>query len=116
MSTPPRPRLEGHPPTPGPRIAEPTQAPSGSSALKVVGRKAVPVAVRPDQQTGDGRYPIAWLTISFPRGAVPSVTSVCACGRNLFAAGQRKALALITDHADHKARCPLRTDQEGAAA
>ncbi|WP_405780725.1 hypothetical protein [Streptomyces sp. NBC_00859] len=116
MSTPPRPRLESHPPTSGPSLAGPARAASGGGAPKVVGRKAVPTAVRPDQQTGDGRYPIAWLTISAPRGATPSATSVCECGRNLFAAGHRKVLALIADHADHKARCPLRADQEGAAA
>ncbi|WP_329614479.1 hypothetical protein OG244_16015 [Streptomyces brevispora] len=103
-------------PNTGPSIAEPTPAASGSGAPKVVGRQAVPSAVRADQQTGDGRYPIAWLTITAPRGAVPTVTSVCACGRSLFVAGQRKALALITDHSDHRARCPLRTDQEGIAA
>ncbi|MEU6498594.1 hypothetical protein ABZ895_03475 [Streptomyces californicus] len=72
--------------------------------------------VRRDQQTGDGRYPIAWLTITAPRGATPTATSVCACGRNLFAAGHHKALALIADHTDHKTRCPLRADQEGAVA
>ncbi|WP_329306663.1 hypothetical protein OG322_17770 [Streptomyces sp. NBC_01260] len=102
------------PPT-GPRIAEPAPTASGSGAPKGV-TEGVPIAVLPDQQTGDGRYPIAWLTITAPRGAVPTVTSVCECGRNRFAAGQRKALALITDHADHRTRCPLRTDQEGIAA
>ncbi|MFI6960767.1 hypothetical protein [Streptomyces sp. NPDC050255] len=115
MSTPPRPRLEGHPPTPGPSLAEPARAAFRGGAAKGVA-EGVPSAVLPDQQTGDGRYPIAWLTISAPRGAIPSATSVCECGRNLFAAGHRKALALIADHADHKTRCPLRTDQEGAAA
>lgn len=115
MSAPPRPRLEGHPPTPRLSLAEPATAASGGGAAKVVA-EGVPIAVRPDPQAGDGRYPIAWLTISAPRGAIPSATSVCECGRNLFAAGRRKALALIADHADHKSRCPLRTDQEGAAA
>lgn len=72
-------------------------------------------AVRPDQQAGDGRYAIAWLTISAPRGAVPTATSVCACGRNRFAAGHRKALALVEDHTRHRDLCLLRTHQEGAA-
>ncbi|MGW4217787.1 hypothetical protein ACWEJZ_12300 [Streptomyces bacillaris] len=116
MSTPPRPPLEGHPPTSRLRLAKPAPAVSGCGAPKVVGRKAVPTAVRPDQQTGDGRYPIAWLTITAPRGATPTATSICQCGRNLFAAGHHKALALIADHTDHKTRCPLRADQEGAAA
>ncbi|MBK3542453.1 hypothetical protein KZB17_32520 [Streptomyces sp. 09ZI22] len=59
---------------------------------------------------------MAWLTITAPRGATPTATSICQCGRNLFAAGHHKALALIADHTDHKTRCPLRADQEGAAA
>ncbi|MCX4415349.1 hypothetical protein OOK43_18950 [[Kitasatospora] papulosa] len=117
MSTARTPLLKSLPATTtGPRIADPAPDTSGRGAPKVVGRKAVPIAVRPDQRTGDGRYPIAWLTISAPRGAAPTVTSVCECGRNLFAAGLRKALALIEDHTDHRAHCPLRTDQEGAAA
>ncbi|WP_334665922.1 hypothetical protein [Streptomyces cyaneofuscatus] len=88
---------------------------SGSGAPKVVA-EGVPTAVRPDQQTGDGRYPIAWLTITAPRGATPTATSFCACGRNLFAAGHHKALALIADHTDHKTRCPLRATQERTAS
>ncbi|MDX2402829.1 hypothetical protein NJO91_06795 [Streptomyces microflavus] len=115
MSAPPRSPLEGHPPTSRLRLAEPAPAASGSGAPKVVA-EGVPTAVRPDQQTGDGRYPIAWLTITAPRGATPTATSICGCGRNLFAAGHHKALALIADHTDHKTRCPLRADQEGAAA
>ncbi|MEV7400123.1 hypothetical protein AB0N93_06895 [Streptomyces sp. NPDC091267] len=114
MSAPPRSRLEGPPSTPRLRLAEPAPTGSGSSAPKVVA-EGVPTAVRPDQQIGDGRYPIAWLTITAPRGAIPTATSVCECGRNLFAAGRRKALALIADHTDHKTRCPLRTTQERTA-
>ncbi|MFZ4284329.1 hypothetical protein [Streptomyces rhizosphaericola] len=108
---------KSHPVAPDrPDTADPAAGPAMVGALKVVGRKAAPAAVRPDQQTGDGRYPIAWLTITAPRGATPTATSVCLCGRNLFAAGHHKALALIADHTDHKTRCPLRADQEGAAA
>ncbi|MFD8690780.1 hypothetical protein [Streptomyces sp. NPDC059651] len=107
--------MEGHPPRTGLSIAEPAPASSGGGAAKGVA-EGVPTAGRPDQQTGDGRYPIAWLTISAPRGAIPTATSICECGRNLFAAGRHKALALIADHADHKARCPLRADQKGAVA
>ncbi|MGF1342833.1 hypothetical protein ACQSMD_22420 [Streptomyces flavovirens] len=111
------PRLKSLPATPtGPRFADPAPTTPGSGAPKVVGRKAVPTAVRPDSQTGNGRHPIAWLTITAPRGAIPTVTSVCECGRNLFAAGHHKALALIADHTDHRTHCPLRADQEGIAA
>ncbi|MFF8917882.1 hypothetical protein ACF08M_32390 [Streptomyces sp. NPDC015032] len=115
MTTRPHPALKSLPATPtGPRPAEPTPAASGSSAPKDVGRKAVPTGS--DPQAGDGRYPIAWLTISAPRGAVPTVTSTCQCGRSLFAAGQRKALALIDDHTRHRALCPLRTTEERTAS
>ncbi|MFE7358852.1 hypothetical protein ACFU8Q_38660 [Streptomyces sp. NPDC057543] len=76
----------------------------------------VPSSVRSDQSVGDGRYPIAWLTISAPRGAVPTATSICECGRNLFAAGRNKALALIDDHNRHRTRCPLRTTEERNAS
>ncbi|OKI82800.1 hypothetical protein AMK12_05880 [Streptomyces sp. TSRI0395] len=115
MSALPRPRLEGHPPMSRLRLAEPAPAASGIGAPKVVA-EGVPTAVRPDQQTGDGRYPIAWLTITAPRAATPTATSICACGRNLFAAGHHKALALIEGHTRHRDHCPLRTHQEGAAA
>ncbi|WPW30704.1 hypothetical protein P6B95_27245 [Streptomyces atratus] len=116
MSTPRRHHLKSLPPLPtGPSTAEPIPAASGSSAPRVVGHKAVLSSVRSDQPVGDGRYPIAWLTISAPRGAVPTATSICECGRNLFAAGQRKALALIADHTAHKTRCPLRTTEERIA-
>ncbi|MFI0008568.1 hypothetical protein [Streptomyces globisporus] len=104
------------PPAPPMRSGANTrQEPVTVGALRVVA-EGVTTAVRPDQQTGDGRYPIAWLTITAPRGATPTATSICACGRNLFAAGHHKALALIADHTDHKTRCPLRADLEGAAA
>ncbi|MFJ2290465.1 hypothetical protein ACIOG7_01910 [Streptomyces sp. NPDC087894] len=115
MSPRPNPPLKCLPSTPtGPQLAEPASAVTGGGAAKGVAED-VPTAVRPDQQTGDGRYAIAWLTISAPRGAVPTATSVCACGRNRFAAGHRKALALIEDHTRHRDLCPLRTHQEGAA-
>ncbi|MFE4373274.1 hypothetical protein ACFRMN_34565 [Streptomyces sp. NPDC056835] len=112
MSTPPRPRLKSLPTAtdqPGP--AEPAPAPSGSGALRVVA-EGVPSAVRPDPQQGDGRHPIAWLRITAPKGATPTAASWCACGRDLFAAGHRKVLALITDHTDHRDRCTLRSSQE----
>ncbi|MFH8518248.1 hypothetical protein ACH4CE_24795 [Streptomyces gelaticus] len=81
-------------------------------------RKAVAEGVPPGSvpQVGDGRRPIAWLTLTAPRGATPTATSTCQCGRNLFAAGHRRVLALIDDHARHRTLCPLRTPQEGAAA
>lgn len=115
MSPRPYPPLKCMPSIPTvPRLAEPAPTGTGSGAARGVA-EGVPSAVRPDQQTGDGRHPIAWLTISAPRGAVPTATSICACGRNRFAVGHRKALALIEDHTRHRDLCPLRTHQEGAA-
>ncbi|QEU71981.1 hypothetical protein CP967_08375 [Streptomyces nitrosporeus] len=112
MSTRPIPPLKCLPATPtGPHPAEPAPATPGGGAAKGVA-EGVPSSVRSDPQTGDGRFPVAWLTISAPRGAVPTATSTCECGRNLFAAGHRKALALIDDHTRHRDTCPLRITEE----
>ncbi|MGW6947601.1 hypothetical protein [Streptomyces xanthophaeus] len=97
--------------------AEPTPAPDGSGALKVVA-EGVPSSVCPDPHADDGRRPVAWLNIVAPgRGVAPSVRSWCVCGRDLFAAGQARSLALITDHQRHRDVCPQLTHaQEGRAA
>ncbi|MFE2886308.1 hypothetical protein [Streptomyces sp. NPDC059272] len=87
----------------GPAVGEPTSA----------ARKGVRSAVGPDSKQGDGRYPVAWLRISVPRGAVPTATSKCLCGRDRSAVGHTKVLALIEDHTAHRDVCPLRTNQEG---
>ncbi|MEU2857636.1 hypothetical protein ABZ672_04290 [Streptomyces mirabilis] len=78
--------------------------------------EGVPTAVRSDPQQGDGRYPAAWLHICAPRGAVPTATSKCLCGRDRSAVGRARVLALITDHEAHRDTCPLRTPQEGRTA
>ncbi|MFC8431648.1 hypothetical protein [Streptomyces sp. NPDC057253] len=91
---------------PRPAVSEPTGA----------ARKGVRTALRPDPQTGDGRYPVAWLRISAPRGATPTATSTCLCGRDRSAVGKRQVLALITDHEDHRANCPFRASPEGRTA
>lgn len=97
--------------------AEPSVARTAVGGPKDAARKGVPSAVRPDPQTGDGRYPIAWLHISAPRGAVPTATSKCACGWDRSAVGHRKVLTLIENHTTHREICPLRTTfQEGRAA
>ncbi|MET8740301.1 hypothetical protein [Streptomyces sp. NPDC004728] len=115
MTNRPHSPLKRLPSTPtGPGHAEPAPAASAGGAPKDVA-EGDPSSVRSDLQSGDGRYPIAWLTISAPRGAVPTATSVCECGRNLFAAGRHKALALIDDHNRHRTRCPLRTTEERIA-
>ncbi|MFT9477442.1 hypothetical protein [Streptomyces sp. Mo3] len=119
MSTPRRPHLKSIPNTTDqPRPAEPSPAPDGRSAPRNVGRKAVPSALRSDQQQGDGRYPVAWLHITAPpdRRAVPTPHSWCACGHDRSAIGRPRVLALIDVHEAHKTSCPLRTPQEGATA
>ncbi|WP_405955484.1 hypothetical protein [Streptomyces phaeochromogenes] len=116
MSTPPRPSLKSLPATlsglraaaqavPGPVVGEPKGAAAG-----------VRTALRPDPRRNDGRYPVAWLCISAPRGAVPTATSKCLCGRDRSAVGHTKVLALITDHTAHRDACPFRTTQEERAA
>ncbi|MEV6947944.1 hypothetical protein AB0N07_39620 [Streptomyces sp. NPDC051172] len=69
-----------------------------------------------DPQPGDGRYIVAVLHISAPRGATPTATSTCLCGRDRSAVGNRQVLALITDHEDHRANCPFRASPEGRTA
>ncbi|WDI19709.1 hypothetical protein PS783_19970 [Streptomyces enissocaesilis] len=83
---------------------------------KGAARKGVPSALRPDPRRGDGRYPVAWLHICAPKGATPTATSRCECGRDRSAVGHKRVLALITDHEAHRTACPLRTHQEGRAA
>ncbi|WP_327384444.1 hypothetical protein [Streptomyces sp. NBC_01207] len=99
-----------------PRSAEPAPTPDGSSAPKVAA-EGVPPALRSDPSGDDGRRPVAWLHINAPgRGITPSVRSWCACGRDLFAAGLVRALALIDDHEQHRTHCPYITPQEGRKA
>ena len=115
MNAPTRFPLEGQPATSGAQGAElapPTPAVGDPKGVA----EGVPTAVRPDPPRGDGRYPVAWLRITAPRGATPTATSKCLCGRDRSAIGHRKVLALIADHTAHRDTCPLRTPQEGRAA
>ncbi|MGW3030229.1 hypothetical protein ACWDCB_03240 [Streptomyces sp. NPDC001178] len=113
----PRPAPEKpHPPTAGrPRLS--LASPDGGRGTKGDGRQAVLSALPPGQHSsgptgGDGRFPVAWLTIRAPRGATPTATSTCLCGRDRSAVGHRKVHALIADHETHRYACPLRTTQE----
>ncbi|WP_314409601.1 hypothetical protein [Streptomyces sp. DSM 40484] len=115
MTSHPTPLLKSIVDTPtGSGIAEPAGPATGRSAPKIAA-EGVRTALGPDPHRGDGRYPVAWLSIVAPRGAVPTATSKCLCGRDRSAVGHAKVLALITDHADHRDACPLRTPQEGRA-
>ncbi|MFD9371428.1 hypothetical protein ACFWA6_27530 [Streptomyces sp. NPDC060020] len=117
MSTHQHPPANSPAPTPtGISPADPALATDGSGAPKVVAEGVIS-SVRPDPHADDGRRPVAWLHIVAPgRGVTPSVRSWCQCGRDLFAAGQARALALITDHVQHRTLCPLLGSQEGKAA
>ncbi|MCX4590878.1 hypothetical protein OG819_14260 [Streptomyces sp. NBC_01549] len=115
MSTPTHPPLEGQPRAKGPKPAELAAHRTAVGEPKGVA-EGVPIAVRPDPQQGDGRYPIAWLHICAPRGAVPTATSRCLCGRDRSAVGHTRVLALIDDHTAHRDECPIRSSQEGRTA
>ncbi|MFD6291873.1 hypothetical protein [Streptomyces sp. NPDC060205] len=116
MSTPPRPLLKSITTTPtGPQDAPHPVDTTAAGEPKGVA-EGVPTAVLPDPQAGDGRYPVAWLRITAPRGATPTATSTCLCGRDRSAIGRARVLALIADHEAHRDLCPLRTPQEERAA
>jgi hypothetical protein len=80
---------------------------------------ALPAQQQPTSPAGDdGRRPVAWLHVVAPPDwrATPTAHSWCACGRDRFVVGRRKALALVEDHNAHRATCPLLTRTEGRAA
>lgn len=97
-------------------VAMPTSATSGGGAPKDVARQGVLSALRPDSHQADGRYPVAWLHIAAPNGAIPTATSKCACGHDRSAVGRHKVVALIEAHTAHRAMCPLRNSEGRAAA
>ncbi|MET9235691.1 hypothetical protein ABZW58_15050 [Streptomyces cellulosae] len=112
-----RPLLKSTTPAPtGPRAAEPAALRTAVGEPTGAARQGVLSALRSDPRRGDGRHPIAWLHIAAPRGAVPTATSRCACGRDRSAVGKRRVLALLTDHTAHRTACPLRNLEEGRAA
>ncbi|WP_263168128.1 hypothetical protein [Streptomyces sp. SCSIO ZS0520] len=115
MNRPQSPALKSLPATTNPDPAEPAPDTGGSGAPKAVA-EGVLSSVRPDQQTGDGRYIAALLHITAPRDAVPTATSTCVCGFNRSAVGRRKVLALIEAHTAHRDTCPQRNPQERRAA
>ncbi|KDN77859.1 hypothetical protein DF19_02440 [Streptomyces olindensis] len=117
MSTPPHLPLKSLLATPsGPRAAVQAASAPAVGEPKGAARKGVPFALHPDPRQADDRCPVAWLHISAPRGAVPTATSTCRCGRDRSAVGRRKVLALIDDHTAHRDACPLRSNQEGRQA
>ncbi|MGW0597310.1 hypothetical protein ACWD11_09200 [Streptomyces sp. NPDC002776] len=113
----PRPSpLEGQPPASGGHVAELAPPAPAMGDPKGVA-EGVRTALGTDRHGDDGRRAIAWLHISAPgRGATPTATSWCACGRDRSAVGIRRVLALAADHDSHRTTCPLRNPQEGRAA
>ncbi|WP_405185555.1 hypothetical protein OG330_19295 [Streptomyces albidoflavus] len=91
----------------GPNSAEPTPATMARAAAKDAA-EGVRSAPRLEPRPTDQRRPVAWLTITAPPDrTTPTVRSQCACGRDLFAAGRHRSLALIADHEQHRTTCPL---------
>lgn len=117
MSTSARPPLKSITPTASwPHAAPQPVDTTAVGGPKVAARKGVRSAVGSDPRRGDGRYPVAWLHIRAPRGAIPTATSKCLCGWDRSAVGRDRVLALIADHTDHRDACPLCNPQEGSAA
>jgi hypothetical protein len=100
----------------GPPDARSTAPRAALGEPKGAARQGVRTACSPDPHSDDGRRPIAWLHVVAPRGATPTATSRCACGRDRSAVGKARVLALVDDHTAHRTVCPLRNPQEGRAA
>lgn len=102
---------------PPPPHRPPASTRNDGRGTKSVGRQAAVTACPPNPQppnppAGDGRYPVAWLTISAPgRGATPTAHSVCECGHDRFVIGHHRIPALAQLHAAHRDVCPLRNPQ-----
>ncbi|MHA5050281.1 hypothetical protein [Streptomyces sp. SD15] len=116
MSTSPHPPLKSQPGTLNVPDAAAQAVPRPAMGEPKGGAEGVLSALGPNPQQGDGRYPVAWLHIGAPKGAIPTATSRCLCGRDRSAVGHTRVLALIVDHTAHRENCPLRTTQEGRAA
>ena len=116
MSAPARPLKSITGPSADPLAARSTAPEATVGEPKGAARQGVRTARSPDPHGDDGRRPIAWLHVAAPRGATPTATSRCACGRDRSAIGKPRVLALIADHTAHRTACPLRHPQEGRAA
>lgn len=116
MSTPGRPLKSLTEPGTGPLAARSTAPEATVGEPRGAARQGVRTACSPAPHGYDGRRPIAWLHVVAPRGATPTATSRCACGRDRSAIGKARVLALIDDHTAHRTACPLRHPQEGRAA
>ncbi|MEV7294415.1 hypothetical protein AB0N79_22800 [Streptomyces microflavus] len=107
MNTPPRSVLKSPTPTTThTSTAEPAPAASGSGAPKVVGRKAVLVAVLPGPHTVTVTGIRPGLTVrGLGRNQIPTADWLCACGHHERARGRDRVTDLTTrarvDHCPH---------------
>ncbi|MFI9290817.1 hypothetical protein [Streptomyces gardneri] len=92
---------------------------NSSRPMRAVGASKVVaegVLSRPDPRPAAGPRIVGMLHITLPdRSTIPTATSRCECGRDLFAVGHRQVLALVADHTAHRALCPLLTEGKEAA-
>ncbi|MFJ9748055.1 hypothetical protein [Streptomyces chartreusis] len=117
MNTPRRPPLKSITDTPtGPGAAEPGAPRPAVGEPTGAARQGVRTALRSGPPPGNSPYIVAMLHIRAPRGATPTATSRCECGRDRSAVGHKRVLALIADHTAHRDTCPLRNPQEGRNA
>ncbi|MEU5776196.1 hypothetical protein ABZ819_23230 [Streptomyces venezuelae] len=121
MTAPPPGGLKSLPTTGLPVPASNSGRPDRACGREKVARQGVLSALPPEQNSsarpsGDEYFAVAWLHIRAPRGATPTATSTCLCGRDRSAVGHGKVLALINDHTAHRDVCSLRTTQEGRNA
>jgi hypothetical protein len=116
MNARPRPLKSTTGPPVGPLAARSTAPRAAVGEPEGAARQGVRTACGSDPHGDDGRRPIAWLHVVAPRGAGPTATSRCACGRDRSAIGKPRVLALIDGHAAHRTVWPLRNSQEGRAA
>lgn len=97
MSPQQRPDLKSLPAThTGPGIAEPAPGVSGSGAPKVVGRKAVPIAVLPDPRSHTPGFHPGLHIRGLERGGFPVADWLCSCGHHERARGRKAVTELTT--------------------
>ncbi|MGW7020844.1 hypothetical protein ACWGGS_16060 [Streptomyces decoyicus] len=112
MNNPPLPPLKSLPDTPDrPGFAEPSPAPSGSGAPKVVAVGVLSV-LRPDQrqrnQRDQERVFFGLHIVAEPEWRI-AVTAACPCGYRRHGKGRAAGVPLIEDYTSHKKACAHHT-------
>ncbi|MFF3096239.1 hypothetical protein [Streptomyces cyaneofuscatus] len=98
MTTAPNPRLKSLSVTPSsPQAADRVAGLAGGGVPKVVGRKAVPVAARPDPHTVTVTGIRPGLTVrGLGRNEIPAADWLCVCGHHEHARGRDRVTDLTT--------------------